>query len=193
MLLCAVYLCSLLVFVPHEFKKKSCCSYILVCLFLIFLLNSTDAHCWFCKVLLCPFFFVIMIPEKQISSFSSLPLRHPAPTLVPMSNSLSPSCSHKWTRRSSSALGLRSHGWRAAAEEPKPASQVTAVLLDDASSSNQKCVPLTNLPLSSTELSRTAGLNRYSALQPTPSAQPAAAAATPPQNPDFDSRRTLGR
>lgn len=52
------------------------------------------------------------------------------------------------------------------------------------------------LPLTSTELSRTAGLNRYSALQPTPSPQPAAAAApasTQPQNPDFDSRRTLGR
>ncbi|XP_050930604.1 LOW QUALITY PROTEIN: eukaryotic translation initiation factor 4 gamma 3 [Lates calcarifer] len=42
---------------------------------------------------------------------------------------------------------------------------------------------------SDSELSRTAGLNRYSALQSTPSAQPS---TTPPQNPDFDSRRTLG-
>lgn len=42
---------------------------------------------------------------------------------------------------------------------------------------------------SDSELSRTAGLNRYSALQSTPSPQPASA---PPQNPDFDSRRTLG-
>uniref|UniRef100_A0A8C4H279 Eukaryotic translation initiation factor 4 gamma, 3a n=1 Tax=Dicentrarchus labrax TaxID=13489 RepID=A0A8C4H279_DICLA len=33
------------------------------------------------------------------------------------------------------------------------------------------------------------GLNRYSALQSTPSPQPS---TTPPQNPDFDSRRTLG-
>ncbi|XP_029286855.1 eukaryotic translation initiation factor 4 gamma 3 isoform X3 [Cottoperca gobio] len=40
---------------------------------------------------------------------------------------------------------------------------------------------------SDSELSRTAGLNRYSALQSTP--QPS---TTPPQNPDFDSRRTLG-
>ncbi|XP_075881122.1 eukaryotic translation initiation factor 4 gamma 3 isoform X2 [Nelusetta ayraudi] len=47
---------------------------------------------------------------------------------------------------------------------------------------------------SESELSRTAGLNRYSALQPTPSPQPGAAApaSTQPQNPDFDSRRTLG-
>eukprot|EP00066_Takifugu_rubripes_P022618 XP_011611884.1 PREDICTED: eukaryotic translation initiation factor 4 gamma 3 isoform X1 [Takifugu rubripes] len=42
---------------------------------------------------------------------------------------------------------------------------------------------------SDSELSRTAGLNRYSALQSTPSSQPSAA---PPQNSDFDSRRTLG-
>ncbi|XP_045931395.1 eukaryotic translation initiation factor 4 gamma 3 isoform X1 [Micropterus dolomieu] len=42
---------------------------------------------------------------------------------------------------------------------------------------------------SDSELSRTAGLNRYSALQSTPSPQPSTA---PPQNPDFDSRRTLG-
>uniref|UniRef100_A0A671YGC0 Eukaryotic translation initiation factor 4 gamma 3 n=1 Tax=Sparus aurata TaxID=8175 RepID=A0A671YGC0_SPAAU len=43
---------------------------------------------------------------------------------------------------------------------------------------------------SDSELSRTAGLNRYSALQSTPSPQPS---TTPPQNPDsFDSRRTLG-
>uniref|UniRef100_A0A8C2Z5D4 Eukaryotic translation initiation factor 4 gamma 3 n=1 Tax=Cyclopterus lumpus TaxID=8103 RepID=A0A8C2Z5D4_CYCLU len=37
--------------------------------------------------------------------------------------------------------------------------------------------------------SDSAGLNRYSALQSTPSPQPS---TTPPQNPDFDSRRTLG-
>uniref|UniRef100_A0A8C9ZCF5 Eukaryotic translation initiation factor 4 gamma 3 n=1 Tax=Sander lucioperca TaxID=283035 RepID=A0A8C9ZCF5_SANLU len=37
--------------------------------------------------------------------------------------------------------------------------------------------------------SDSAGLNRYSALQSTPSPQPS---STPPQNPDFDSRRTLG-
>uniref|UniRef100_UPI0037E9C5A0 eukaryotic translation initiation factor 4 gamma 3 isoform X3 n=1 Tax=Semicossyphus pulcher TaxID=241346 RepID=UPI0037E9C5A0 len=42
---------------------------------------------------------------------------------------------------------------------------------------------------SDSELSRTAGLNRYSALQSTPSPQPS---TTPPQNQDFDSRRTLG-
>ncbi|XP_075953118.1 eukaryotic translation initiation factor 4 gamma 3 isoform X1 [Anarhichas minor] len=42
---------------------------------------------------------------------------------------------------------------------------------------------------SDSELSRTAGLNRYSALQSTPSPQPS---TTPPQNPDFDPRRTLG-
>ncbi|XP_070759420.1 eukaryotic translation initiation factor 4 gamma 3-like [Enoplosus armatus] len=42
---------------------------------------------------------------------------------------------------------------------------------------------------SDSELSRTAGLNRYSALQSTPSPQPS---TTPPQNTDFDSRRTLG-
>lgn len=42
---------------------------------------------------------------------------------------------------------------------------------------------------SDSELSRTAGLNRYSALQSTPSPQ---ASTAPPQNPDFDSRRTLG-
>ncbi|XP_078803880.1 eukaryotic translation initiation factor 4 gamma 3 isoform X5 [Oryzias latipes] len=42
---------------------------------------------------------------------------------------------------------------------------------------------------SDSELSRTAGLNRYSALQSTPSPQPS---TPPPQNPDFDSRRTLG-
>ncbi|XP_023125562.1 eukaryotic translation initiation factor 4 gamma 3 isoform X5 [Amphiprion ocellaris] len=42
---------------------------------------------------------------------------------------------------------------------------------------------------SDSELSRTAGLNRYSALQSTPSPQPS---TTPPQNPDYDSRRTLG-
>ncbi|CAJ1050159.1 LOW QUALITY PROTEIN: eukaryotic translation initiation factor 4 gamma 3 [Xyrichtys novacula] len=42
---------------------------------------------------------------------------------------------------------------------------------------------------SDSELSRTAGLNRYSALQSTPSPQPSTA---PPQNQDFDSRRTLG-
>lgn len=41
-----------------------------------------------------------------------------------------------------------------------------------------------------TDLSRTTGLNRYSALQPTLSPQPS---TTPPQNPDYDSRRTLGR
>lgn len=41
-----------------------------------------------------------------------------------------------------------------------------------------------------TELSRTSGLNRYSALQSTPPPQPS---TTPPQNPDYDSRRTLGR
>lgn len=40
------------------------------------------------------------------------------------------------------------------------------------------------------ELSRTAGLNRYSALQSTPSPQPSSA---PPQNSDFESRRSLGR
>ncbi|XP_074521644.1 eukaryotic translation initiation factor 4 gamma 3 isoform X4 [Halichoeres trimaculatus] len=43
---------------------------------------------------------------------------------------------------------------------------------------------------SDSELSRTAGINRYSALQSTPSPQPS---TTPPQNQDFDSRRTLGR
>ncbi|KAM6927849.1 eukaryotic translation initiation factor 4 gamma 3 [Xenentodon cancila] len=44
---------------------------------------------------------------------------------------------------------------------------------------------------SDSDLSRTAGLNRYSALQQTstPSPQPS---TTPPQNPEFDSRRTLG-
>ncbi|XP_041804790.1 eukaryotic translation initiation factor 4 gamma 3 isoform X10 [Chelmon rostratus] len=42
---------------------------------------------------------------------------------------------------------------------------------------------------SDSELSRTAGLNRYSALQSTPSPQPPTTAA---QNPEFDSRRTLG-
>uniref|UniRef100_A0A669F360 Eukaryotic translation initiation factor 4 gamma 3 n=1 Tax=Oreochromis niloticus TaxID=8128 RepID=A0A669F360_ORENI len=42
---------------------------------------------------------------------------------------------------------------------------------------------------SDSDLSRTTGLNRYSALQPTPSPQPS---TTPPQNPDYDSRRTLG-
>ncbi|XP_047195243.1 eukaryotic translation initiation factor 4 gamma 3 [Hippoglossus stenolepis] len=42
---------------------------------------------------------------------------------------------------------------------------------------------------SDSELSRTAGLNRFSALQSTPSPQPS---TTPPQNPDFDPRRTLG-
>ncbi|KAM9409761.1 eukaryotic translation initiation factor 4 gamma 3 isoform 2-T2 [Pholidichthys leucotaenia] len=42
---------------------------------------------------------------------------------------------------------------------------------------------------SDSELSRTAGLNRYSALQSTPSPQPS---TTPPQNPEYDSRRTLG-
>ncbi|KAK1901453.1 Eukaryotic translation initiation factor 4 gamma 3 [Dissostichus eleginoides] len=42
---------------------------------------------------------------------------------------------------------------------------------------------------SDSELSRTAGLNRYSALQSTPSPQPS---TTPPQNTDFDPRRTLG-
>ncbi|XP_041837192.1 eukaryotic translation initiation factor 4 gamma 3 isoform X3 [Melanotaenia boesemani] len=44
---------------------------------------------------------------------------------------------------------------------------------------------------SDSELSRTAGLNRYSALQstPTPTTQPS---TTPPQNPDYDSRRSLG-
>ncbi|XP_038147164.1 eukaryotic translation initiation factor 4 gamma 3 [Cyprinodon tularosa] len=39
------------------------------------------------------------------------------------------------------------------------------------------------------ELSRTAGMNRFSALQSTPLPQPS---STPPQNPDYDSRRTLG-
>ncbi|XP_053172576.1 eukaryotic translation initiation factor 4 gamma 3 [Scomber japonicus] len=43
---------------------------------------------------------------------------------------------------------------------------------------------------SDSELSRTgSSLNRYSALQSTPSPQPS---TTPPQNPDYDSRRTLG-
>uniref|UniRef100_A0A3Q2QNT0 Eukaryotic translation initiation factor 4 gamma 3 n=1 Tax=Fundulus heteroclitus TaxID=8078 RepID=A0A3Q2QNT0_FUNHE len=42
---------------------------------------------------------------------------------------------------------------------------------------------------SDSELSRTAGLNRFSALQSTPSPQPS---TPPPQNPDYDSRRTLG-
>ncbi|XP_063767498.1 eukaryotic translation initiation factor 4 gamma 3 isoform X16 [Eleginops maclovinus] len=42
---------------------------------------------------------------------------------------------------------------------------------------------------SDSELSRTAGLNRYSALQSTPSPQPS---TTPPQNTDFESRKTLG-
>uniref|UniRef100_A0A3Q3RLJ0 Eukaryotic translation initiation factor 4 gamma, 3a n=1 Tax=Mastacembelus armatus TaxID=205130 RepID=A0A3Q3RLJ0_9TELE len=42
---------------------------------------------------------------------------------------------------------------------------------------------------SDSELSRTAGLNRYSALQSTPSPQPS---TTPPQSQDFESRRTLG-
>ncbi|XP_035760549.1 eukaryotic translation initiation factor 4 gamma 3 isoform X15 [Neolamprologus brichardi] len=42
---------------------------------------------------------------------------------------------------------------------------------------------------SDSDLSRTTGLNRYSALQPTLSPQPS---TTPPQNPDYDSRRTLG-
>ncbi|XP_054906390.1 eukaryotic translation initiation factor 4 gamma 3 isoform X7 [Poeciliopsis prolifica] len=42
---------------------------------------------------------------------------------------------------------------------------------------------------SDSELSRTAGLNRFSALQSTPLPQPS---TTPPQNPDYDSRRTLG-
>ncbi|XP_070814343.1 eukaryotic translation initiation factor 4 gamma 3 isoform X5 [Chaetodon trifascialis] len=42
---------------------------------------------------------------------------------------------------------------------------------------------------SDSELSRTAGLNRYSALQSTPPPQPSATAA---QNPEFDSRRALG-
>uniref|UniRef100_A0A3Q3WIT3 Uncharacterized protein n=1 Tax=Mola mola TaxID=94237 RepID=A0A3Q3WIT3_MOLML len=41
---------------------------------------------------------------------------------------------------------------------------------------------------SDSELSRTAGLNRYSALQSTPSPQPSPTL----QNPDFDSRRSLG-
>ncbi|XP_040926724.1 eukaryotic translation initiation factor 4 gamma 3 isoform X14 [Betta splendens] len=41
---------------------------------------------------------------------------------------------------------------------------------------------------SDAELSRTAGLNRYSALQTMPSPQPS---STPTQNQDFDSRRTL--
>uniref|UniRef100_H3CBX3 Eukaryotic translation initiation factor 4 gamma 3 n=1 Tax=Tetraodon nigroviridis TaxID=99883 RepID=H3CBX3_TETNG len=39
------------------------------------------------------------------------------------------------------------------------------------------------------ELSRSAGLNRYSALQPTPPSQPSTA---PPHTSDFESRRTLG-
>ncbi|KAK7912534.1 hypothetical protein WMY93_012745 [Mugilogobius chulae] len=45
---------------------------------------------------------------------------------------------------------------------------------------------------SDSEMSRTSStsLNRYSALQPTPTAQPS---TTPPQNQDFDSRRQLGR
>uniref|UniRef100_A0A3Q2VQV1 Eukaryotic translation initiation factor 4 gamma, 3a n=1 Tax=Haplochromis burtoni TaxID=8153 RepID=A0A3Q2VQV1_HAPBU len=42
---------------------------------------------------------------------------------------------------------------------------------------------------SDSDLSRTTGLNRYSALQPTLSPQPS---TTPPQNPEYDSRRTLG-
>uniref|UniRef100_A0A3B4AHJ4 Uncharacterized protein n=1 Tax=Periophthalmus magnuspinnatus TaxID=409849 RepID=A0A3B4AHJ4_9GOBI len=44
---------------------------------------------------------------------------------------------------------------------------------------------------SDSEMSRTSStsLNRYSALQPTPTAQPS---TTPPQNQDFDSRRSLG-
>ncbi|CAN9511950.1 unnamed protein product [Ophioblennius macclurei] len=42
---------------------------------------------------------------------------------------------------------------------------------------------------SDSELSRTAGINRYSALQSAPVPPPS---TTPPQNPDFDSRRTLG-
>ncbi|XP_023209316.1 eukaryotic translation initiation factor 4 gamma 3 isoform X3 [Xiphophorus maculatus] len=42
---------------------------------------------------------------------------------------------------------------------------------------------------SDSELSRTAGLNRFSALQSTPLPQPS---TTPPQNPDYESRRTLG-
>uniref|UniRef100_A0A8C5GRG5 Eukaryotic translation initiation factor 4 gamma, 3a n=1 Tax=Gouania willdenowi TaxID=441366 RepID=A0A8C5GRG5_GOUWI len=42
---------------------------------------------------------------------------------------------------------------------------------------------------SDTELSRTAGLNRFSALQSTPSPQ---ASTTPSQNADYDPRRTLG-
>uniref|UniRef100_A0A3Q3IIL8 Eukaryotic translation initiation factor 4 gamma, 3a n=1 Tax=Monopterus albus TaxID=43700 RepID=A0A3Q3IIL8_MONAL len=42
---------------------------------------------------------------------------------------------------------------------------------------------------SDSELSRAAGLNRYSALQSTPSPQPS---AMPPQNQDFEPRRTLG-
>uniref|UniRef100_A0A8C6PAK1 Eukaryotic translation initiation factor 4 gamma 3 n=1 Tax=Nothobranchius furzeri TaxID=105023 RepID=A0A8C6PAK1_NOTFU len=42
---------------------------------------------------------------------------------------------------------------------------------------------------SDSELSRTAGLNRFSALQSTPLPQPS---TTSPQNPDCDSRRTLG-
>ncbi|KAG7493404.1 eukaryotic translation initiation factor 4 gamma 3 isoform X2 [Solea senegalensis] len=42
---------------------------------------------------------------------------------------------------------------------------------------------------SDSELSRTAGLNRFSALQSTPSSQ---ASTTPPQNQDFDARRSLG-
>lgn len=42
---------------------------------------------------------------------------------------------------------------------------------------------------SDSELSRTAGLNRFSALQSTPLPQ---ASTTPPQNLDYDSRRTLG-
>uniref|UniRef100_A0A3Q3B1S4 Eukaryotic translation initiation factor 4 gamma, 3a n=1 Tax=Kryptolebias marmoratus TaxID=37003 RepID=A0A3Q3B1S4_KRYMA len=42
---------------------------------------------------------------------------------------------------------------------------------------------------SDSDLSRTAGLNRFSALQSSPLPQPS---TTPPQNPDYDSRRTLG-
>uniref|UniRef100_A0A3P8W7K9 Eukaryotic translation initiation factor 4 gamma 3 n=1 Tax=Cynoglossus semilaevis TaxID=244447 RepID=A0A3P8W7K9_CYNSE len=42
---------------------------------------------------------------------------------------------------------------------------------------------------SESDLSRTAGLNRYSALQSTPLPPPS---TTPPQNTDFDSRRSLG-
>lgn len=40
-------------------------------------------------------------------------------------------CSHKWMRRSSWAPGLKSRGWRAAVEEPRPVTRVRIHSLTD--------------------------------------------------------------